>query len=149
MPNLFYPLSKKEKVDFFVKCQELLIKHHSNSNFIVKESNLEEAADIFMDKIDKYKGYYYFDENVCILWNYVYVSNPNDANGSLIDNAYKEPNANYNAVSMDFVVCRKVSDILKFAKENDSAQVEYLLSIKNGRSKLIKKEDLLKNIKSF
>jgi hypothetical protein len=149
MPNLFYPIPKEEKVEFFVKCQELLIKHHSTSNFIVKESNLEEAADIFMDKIDKYKGYYYFDENVCILWNHVFISDPNDANGSLIENAYKAPHPNYNAASMDFVVCRRVTDILRFAKENDSAQVKYLLSIKNGRTKLLKKEDLLKNIKSF
>lgn len=149
MPNLFYPIPKEEKVEFFVKCQELLIKHHSTSNFVVKESNLEEAADIFMDKIDKYKGYYYFDENVCILWNHVFISDPNDANGSLIENAYKTPHPNYNAASMDFVVCRRVTDILRFAKENDSAQVKYLLSIKNGRTKLLKKEDLLKNIKSF
>lgn len=149
IPKLFKNLSNEQKVDFFVNCQKLLINHHSNSEFVIRESKLNEAVDIFLNQINKYKGYYYSDDNVCILWNHVYVSDPTDTQGELIKNAYQEPNPNYNAVSMDFVVCRKSSDILDFIKNYDEDRIKYLLSVKYGRAKILNKEDLVKNIKFF
>lgn len=148
-PKLFKNLLSEEKVDFFINCQKLLINHHSDSEFVVRENKLNEAVDIFINQINKYKGYYYNDENVCLLWNHIYVSDPNDCEGELIKNAYQEPNTNYNAVSMDFVVCRKSSDIFDFIKNYDEDRIKYLLSVKYNRAKILKKEDLVKNIKFF
>lgn len=148
-PKLFNNLTNEQKVDFFVDCQKLLIKYHSNSDFVIRESKLNEAIDVFINQINKYKGHYYNDDNVCILWNHVYISDPNDSQGELIKNAYQEPNPNYNAVSMDFVVCRKSSDIINFINNYNEDRIQYLLSIKYGRAKILKKEDLIKNIKFF
>lgn len=149
IPKLFKNLSIEEKVDFFVNCQKLLINYHSNSEFVIKENKLNEALDIFVDQINKYKGYYYNDNNVCILWNHVYISDPTDYQGELVKNAYKEPNPDYNAVSMDFVVCRKSSDIFDFIKNYDEDRIKYLLSVKYNRAKIVNKEELIKNIKFF
>lgn len=145
--KLFNNLSTEEKVDFFVNCQKLLIKYHPNSDFVIRESNLDQAVDIFSEQISKYKGYFYCDDYVFVLFNYIFIENKEEVNEELIKNAYKEPNKNYNAISLDFVACRNWSDTFKFIKENNEERIRYLLLVKNGVPKIYDKNELINKIK--
>jgi hypothetical protein len=147
MKKLFNSLSIEEKVDFFVNCQKLLIKYYPDSQFLIRENNLQEAIETFYNQIKRYKGYFYCDDYVFVLWNHIFIEDPKDINNELIKNAYKEPNPNYNAVSLDFVACRKWEDTLKFIKETNEDKIKYLLLVKNGNPRIYNKEELINKIK--
>lgn len=145
-PKLFNNLSNEQKVDFFIDCQKLLIKYHSNSEFVIRENNLNIAIDTFINQINKYKGYYYNDENVYLLWNHILISDPDSPEEELVKNGYKVPNPEYNAVSIDFIACRKFSDVYNFIKNYNEDKIKYLLMVRNNKSKIFNKETLIKNI---
>jgi hypothetical protein len=140
-------LSIEEKVDFFVDCQKLLIKYHPNSDFLIRENNLNQALETFSDQIEKYKGYFYNDDYVYILWNQIYIEDPQNIVNELIKNAYKEPNPDYNAISLDFVACRNWGDTFNFIKKVNEDKIKYILLVKNGNPKIYNKEELINKIK--
>ena len=144
---LFQSLSQKEKIDFFVRCQEILIKSHSGSSFVIRERGLEKALDAVQTNIFKYQGFSYSDDNVCILWNYIFVSDPKDVTRAVKENAYKGPAENFNAVSIDFATFRKMEDIRGFIKENVKDNMKYVLFIREGNPKIYPIETLLMGIK--
>ena len=136
MNKLFNSLSTEEKINFFVDCQKLLIKHHPDSEFLIREDNLKEAVEIFIDKINNYKGNFYYDDNIFVLWNYIFIEDPQDINSELIKNSYKEPHPNYNAVSLDFVACRNWADTFNFIKQTNEDKIKYILLVKHGNPKI-------------
>jgi len=146
MPNLFQSLNLDDKVDFFVKCQKLMINYHPNSSFVIKESSLDQSIDVFVNNIQKYQGFFFYNENICVLWNHIIISDPQNIKQAIIDNAYKAPSAQYNAVSIDFAVFRKISDCIDFIKQNDEPEIKFVLFIKDGKPKIYKKDDLIKGI---
>ena len=146
MINPFATLSQEQKVDFFVKCQELMMKYHPTSPLIVREDALEKVLDVFYNNIQKYQGYYYMDDNICVLWNHILINEPNDAKRALVENAYKQPNPQFNAVSIDFAVFRKMSDCLDFIKSNNNNLIKYVLFVRGGNPKIYPIEQILKGI---
>jgi len=147
MPVLFQSLSQEVKVDFFVKCQELMLKYHPVSNFIIRENTLGAALDAFQQNVENYKGYIHFDDNICILWNKIFVSDFTNVNLVVTENAYKEPNLNFNSVSIDFSVFRQMQDCLKFIKENYTPEIKYILFIREGTPKLYEADKLIGHLK--
>jgi flagellar biosynthesis regulator FlaF len=146
MSNLFQSLTQDQKIDFFIQCQILLIKHHPTSSFVIREKGLDKALEAFRDNIHRYKGFYHRDENVCILWNHIFISDPKSPRKALTENAYKEPHLDYNAISIDWAVFRKMEDIFKFVKENYEERIEYVLFIREGNPKIYEAANILKAI---
>jgi len=136
MSTLFQSLSQEKKVDFFIKCQELMIKYHPESSFIVREKSLPKTLEVFQDNIQKYKGYSYTDDNICVLWNKIFVSDNKNTHRTIKENAYKSPHENYNGVSIDFAVFRKIEDCYIFIRNNYDSKMEYVLFIREGKPKL-------------
>lgn len=146
MSASFQSLTQEQKVDFFIKCQKLLLQYHPNSPFVVREDNLSKVLDACHNNIKRYQGYHYSDENVCVLWNHILVTDPKDVKKCVVENAYQPPNPAYNAVSIDFAVFRQMTDCLTFIKENNSPQIRYVLFIRDGNPKLYPIEVLLKGV---
>ena len=147
-PLLFNALTIGQKVDFFIQCQKLLIKHHAHSSFVIRANNLEKSVNAFASHIKDYQGYYYSNDNICVLFNYIRVDDSSqlDKNQTLRENAYKAPAENHNGISIDFVVFRDISDSLEFVMAQNSPSIKYVLFVKDGKIKLHKKEDLLKKL---
>lgn len=146
MPTLFQSLNQKEKIDFFVQCQALMLRHHPNSSFIIKENKLKQSLEVFHDNIQRYQGYVYSDENICVLWNKIIVSDATNVNRVVTENAYLPPNPNFNAVSIDFAVFRKIEDCFLFIKNNQEEQMKHVLFIREGKPKIYPLEQILKTI---
>ena len=146
MNSLFQSLTQEMKVDFFVKYQQLMLKHHPNSHFIIREDSLKKTLETCANNIKKYQGYSYLDENACILWNHIIVTDPQDINKVVMDNAYKPPNPDFNGVSIDFAVFRKIEDCLEFIKNNNNNKIKYVLFIRDGHPKIYQIDVLLKGI---
>lgn len=142
-PKAFQALITEEKINFFVKCQELLINHHPNSQFLLKKENLEEKKHFILEFIKKYKGFTYYDDNVCILFNKIFIKDERDPIGALKDHLYQEPQENYNTYSVDFVVFRYLTDCIEFCRSQYTEQIKYLLFVKNNEVKLYRTEKLL------
>lgn len=123
-----------------------MVKYHPTSPFIIRQNGMKTALDAFLNNINNYKGFCHSDENICLLWNYVVVADENDENRALIENGYKPPNPDYNAVSMDFVVCRKMKDYLDFIQQYNEDRVKYILSVKYGKAKIVNKDKLVKSM---
>jgi hypothetical protein len=142
-PILFQSLSFNDKVEFFVKCQELLVAHHPESEFIFTKENLESRRHWVDDFLTKYKGYAYADENICVLFNKVRVDDPKNPTKVLKDAMYQPPREDHNAVSIDFVVFKKLGDCMNFCKSNYSPHIEWIIFVKKNEIKLYKTKDLL------
>lgn len=145
----FQSLSAEKKVDFFVKCQELLIQYHPDSPFICRADNLEVRKKFVADFLKNYKGFCYQNDNICILYNHVKVEDPKDPIGAVKAHLYKPPQVEYNGVSVDFVVFRKLEDCLGFCKAQYKPNIQYILFVKNNEVKLYETESLLRRAVNF
>ncbi len=143
MTVLFSSLTKEEKIDFFVKCQELLIKYHPNSPFIIRENGLSNTLDAFENNIKKYQGFSYADEHICVLWNKIFVTDPTNLNRVITENAYMPPKEKFNGVSIDFAVFNSMIHCQNFIKDNDDESIKYILFIREGKPKIYKKEEII------
>jgi hypothetical protein len=139
----FQQLSIEDKARFFVHIQSLLVKYHPNSDFIFRQDNsvkrIAQAKDLFV----KYKGLCYADENIAILFNKIFISDPTDAIKALRENMFQPPNENYNGVSLDFVVFRSMNDCLDFCKSQYDPQIRHIIYSKTGRPQIYRAEDLI------
>jgi len=146
MITSFESLTPELKVEFFAKCQELMVKYHPTSPFVIRENTLEKALDLFYNNIKQYKGYCYSDENICVLWNHIFVADPTDMKRTVVENAYKSPNPDFNGVSIDFAVFRQMSDCLTFIKKHNNERIKHILFIRDGVPKLYSAEVLLRGV---
>lgn len=142
-PSLFQSLSKEEKIEFFVKCQSLLVAHHPDSEFILTKENWRDRIGFARNFIERYKGYCYADDNICVLFNKVKIIDPKDPIKALKDHIYQEPAIDFNAYSIDFVVFKKLADCLGFCLAQYSPQIVYVLFVKNNEVKLYEAARLL------
>jgi hypothetical protein len=143
MLQQFTNLNRQDKIDFFVKCQNLLLRFHPSSPFIINKGNIKERLTYAHDIFHKYKGMVYTDENVCALFNYIKINNINDPLEALKEHQFKSPAGDYNAVSIDFVVFRHLQDCLGFCKANYNSNIEYVVFVKDGKPKIHKTLDIM------
>ena len=143
----FQALLMSDKIEFFAKCQELLVKHHPTSEFVLTRENFEERKDYALDFIKRYKGFAYADDNVCVLFNKVRVEDPKNPVKVIKDHLYQEPREiDYNAVSVDFVVFRQLEDCIGFCRAQYRPQMEYVVFVRHNEVKLYPTKRLLEGL---
>jgi hypothetical protein len=146
MPTLFQSLSLASRLEFFANCQRLLIEFHPTSEFLFTKENYAERKVFVLDFLHKYKGYCYYDDNICVLFNKVKVEDPRNPVKVVKDHIYKEPVEDFNAYSIDFVVFRKLSDCLNFCQAQYSPRIQYVCFVKNNEVKLYETSKLLAHL---
>jgi hypothetical protein len=129
-------MSAEEKVDFFLQCQRLLVEFHPTSPFVCRQNNLKSRLSQMHSFVHNYKGYCHMDDNLCVLFNYVVVADKRDPVQIIKNNMYKEPDPNYNAVVIDFVVFRDLKDCQLFVQSYYDPRIQYVLFVKNNKVKL-------------
>lgn len=147
--KLFQSLSKEEKIDFFAKCQNLLVNYHPTSEFIFRENNIKDRIDFAKNFYFKYKGFTYSNNEICILFNKIKVVDPLNPIKVIKDHLYKEPSEDYNAYSIDFVVFRKLIDCFGFCKSQYEPRIEYIIFVRNNDVKLYKTNKLLEKLSNI
>jgi len=146
MPILFKSLSQNEKVEFFIHCQELMLKYHPKSSFVIREGSLDKALEVFQDNINKYQGYYYSNDNICVLWNKIAISDPINVKRVIKESAYQPPSEHYSGVSIDFATFKNITDVKEFIIKNDEERIKYVLFIKEGKPKIYKKDEIINRL---
>ena len=72
----FQTLSVEEKAKFFVHGQKLLTQYHPDSPYIIREDNLTQLMEQVKHLSKQYQGFCYADDNICVLFNKIYVHAP-------------------------------------------------------------------------
>jgi hypothetical protein len=142
----FQSLNKIEKIDFFIKCQDLLIKHHPKSEFLFTKDNFQERMSFVKNFYDKYQGFVYTDDKICVLFNQIRVEDEKNPIQAIKNFAYKAPAPNYNAYSIDFVVFRELVDCIDFCKIHYNPQIQYVLFVRSSEVKLYRTDKLLNKL---
>ena len=62
----FNKLSDEEKAQFLAFGQELLIKYHPTSDYVIRRSNVNQRLDQLIELATVYKGLCYADDNICV-----------------------------------------------------------------------------------
>jgi hypothetical protein len=142
----FQDLNVRDKIEFFVKCQDLLSKYHNKSDFVIRQNNIESRILHAKNLIQRYQGLCYMDDNVCVLFNKINIDDPNKPIPALRAHMMKPPIEHYNAVSIDFVVFRNIKDCASFCQQNYDTRTEYVVYIKGGKPKIYKTRDFISHI---
>lgn len=142
----FQTLTNEEKVEFFLQGQKLLLEFHPNSPFVIHKHTLNERMEHLKVLAAQYQGLTYKDDNICILFNKIYVADENDPVTALAQSKFKPPHANYNGVSIDFVVFRKLKDCAEWCKRYHEQRIQHVLYVKNGKPQIYKPMDLMKKV---
>ena len=144
--RLFQTLSKEEKIAFFLHGQNLLLKYHPNSSFIIYQRSLQERLAHIKTIAAQYNGLVYRDDNICVLFNKIYVVDPKDPVQALKDSKFKAPVDHYNAVSIDFVVFRELNDCLNWTQNNYEPRIRHVLYVKNSKPQIYQTEELMSKV---
>ena len=146
MTKLFQEMTKEEKIEFFIRCQRLLVKYHPDSPFIFNKKNVVARLSAARDLITSYKGYGYWDDNVCVLYNKIKIKNPDNLPSEIKNNMFREPSAEFNSVIIDFVVFRSREDCGEFCKVTYDPQMEYVVYVKNNKPKIHRPVELMSQL---
>lgn len=125
-----------EKIEFFFTCQKILLQYHPNSEYVLREDNLNASVAKFASMIRQYQGLWAFDDNVCILHNRIYVADPTDPVLALKSNLWKPPQTHYNGISIDFVVFREIKDCFEFIQSQYNQNIKHILFVRDGKPRI-------------
>lgn len=146
MLGLFNTLNTKNKVDFFVHCQKLLIENHPNSPFLFRKDNAQTRLHHVRSFVNNYKGLFYRDDHVCALFNKIMLTDPKDPEHSVKVSMYQPPTEHYNAIIIDFVVFRDIKDCVNFVRYNYDPKVQHVLFVRHNKVKVYPVLDIIQQV---
>lgn len=148
-PKLFQELTNEEKADFFAKCQEILIAHHPDSQYLVRPHDLKTKQAHFLNLVKNYKGYAFFNNDICVLYNKIKVSDPKDIVWVLKKSIMAAPAEDYNAAIIDFVAFRQLRNAVTIYKLGMEEKFFYFLYVKNNEVKLYESSKMIGQLRDF
>jgi hypothetical protein len=114
MPSikLFSEMSMDEKLDFFQRCQDLLVKNQPKSPYILK-SRRSANKKYFMDILLRYKGIAYQSERMAMLFNKHHYSTKEEIHEQYEVSLFPSPHPNPNSYSVDFITSTVSKELLE------------------------------------
>jgi hypothetical protein len=140
---LFQQLTTREKLDFFINCQKILIQWHPESEFVTRESNLAARIEHVGELVRNYNGLVHSSDKLCVLYNKIFVKDASDPVAAMRDAQYKEPDPNFNAVLIDFAAFSDLSAAQDWCKSIYEPRIEWILFTRQGRVKIHKTQNFL------
>lgn len=139
----FQELTVDEKIAFFLHGQKLLLENHPDSDFTIYHHTLPQRLGHIRVIADQYKGLTYQDDNICVLFNHIQLPDPKDPISALRAAKFQPPHKDYNAVSIDFVVFKKLTDCAEWCRNHYKPRIEYAVYVKNGKPQVYKTIELI------
>ena len=112
MPHLtrFDELDKEGKIQFFQKCQDLLLVNQPSSPWILRSGG--DQRNYFVDLFIRYKGIAYQTEKVVILFNKLRYEDKDDILQNHVTRMFESPAQDPNTYSIDFITAKLTPEIL-------------------------------------
>jgi hypothetical protein len=86
---------------------------------------------------------------VCALYNHIVVTDPKEPERTLRAHLYQQPAADYNAVTIDFVVFKELKDCQRLIQAAYDPRIQYVLFVRHNQVKLYPIVDFLQQILSI
>lgn len=141
---IFKSLTFEQKVEFFLNVQKLLVQYHPDNHFVFREDNKEIRKQITIEFIKNYKGFCFSNENINILFNKIFIDDPNKVLNNF--NIYQESAQNYNTISVDFVVMKEIKDLEVFCRLQYNSKLKWVTFVKNKKIRIFESEKILGNL---
>ena len=109
--KLFSDLEREEKIAFFQKCQDLLIKNQPTSPYIMRHGQANSRTylyDIFL----RYKGLVYETNEIIVMFNKLRCSGREDIIENYRENLFSLPHPEPNTYTIDFVTAKLNKEML-------------------------------------
>lgn len=145
----FQSLTFPQKIKFFVSCQELLIKFHPFSEFLITEKNIELFKDRILSFIKGYKGYVFQNENVKILYNLILIKKDQRPILALREKMFRPPDDIYNSIIIDWAIFSNLKFCISVIEQLNNSNIKNILWIKNNKFQFFEKEKLFKYLKKL
>ena len=110
--RLFNEMGKEEKMDFFQKCQNMLVKNQPDSLWILRDGD-ESNRSYFLDIFLRYQGIVYESENIILLFNKHQYASKDEIIVKSREKLFSAPDKNPNTYSIDFVTSKLTQEILQ------------------------------------
>lgn len=110
--RIFTDMNQEEKMQFFQRCQDLLIKTNPNSPYILKKDGPSRNKNYFIDIFLKYQGFVYETDAIILLFNKLHFENTNDIYDRYRNRLFDTPDENPNTYTVDFIASKLDPEIL-------------------------------------
>jgi hypothetical protein len=131
--KLFGQLNREEKMVFFQKCQDLLIKNQPDSPYILRTNS--QRKNFFLDLYLKYNGLAYESDNVAILFNkHNCPGGIDEIHARYREKLFSPPDESPNCYSIDFVTTKMNNQLLEELNPyfNDEG-IEYISFLRGSK----------------
>lgn len=143
----FSSLKRDEKIQFFLKCQQIGAQYHPNSPYTVTRDSIKTFLDFYKKISQEYRGYIYEGENVCALFNLVEYNPSLSMKESLASYIYQPPHEKYNAVLIDFLAARNLRDSIELKNHIYHDKIQFILAVRNFDLEVIPVKKMLERLK--
>jgi hypothetical protein len=127
MLQQFNKLDKRDKIDFFIKTQTILIEFHPDSPFIINKENLKTRLEYASDMFGRYCGWCFTDKYCSILFNYIKIDNVDRPLDALKKYQFTSGAIDYNAIVVDFAAFREIKDCLDFCRTIFNSNIKWVV----------------------
>lgn len=126
----FLELSREEKTAFFQRCQDILVKNHPRSEFILRKEAKKKT--FYLDLYLQYKGFAYESEKVALLFNKIkYI--PEEWHQTSYENkVFDFPSQEPNCYCIDFVTANMSPSLIEELKPHFNENLEYIGFMRNN-----------------
>jgi len=110
--KIFTDLSKEERLTLFQKCQDLLVKHQPDSEWVLRRGGRYNKT-FFIDVFIRYKGLVYESDDIVVLFNKQWYVSRDDIIERQRDDLWRPPHKTPNTYSIDFIASSLTKEILQ------------------------------------
>ena len=143
----FQDMTHSDKLDFFQRCQDLLIRTEPNSPYIIREGS-ERGKSFIIDAFLKYKGYVYEAEEVIIMFNKHFYEERGQAVEEYGQKLFNLPENPANTYSIDFIAARLNEHRLKEMEPYFNEDMKYIVFLRSQRPTIFEAENFKNAMKN-
>jgi hypothetical protein len=114
MPSLkiFTDMGKEEKLQFFQRCQDLLLETTPDSPYVLRQGDLDRNRSYFLDIFLRYQGLVYESDGIILLFNKLQYENKDQIYEHYRQRLFHPPDKNPNTYTVDFIASKLDPKIL-------------------------------------
>jgi len=143
----FQDMTHSNKLDFFQRCQELLLRTEPSSPYVIREGS-ERGKSFIIDAFLKYKGYIYEAEEVIIMFNKHFYEEKEQAVNEYGEKLFAAPENPANTYSIDFIAASLNEQRLKEMEPYFNEGMRYVVFLRGQRPAIFEAENFKNAMKS-
>ena len=146
----FIEMSRDERLAFFQKCQDLMIKVQPDSPWILRENQAHNTRGkaFFLDACLRYQGFVYEADGIIIMFNKHFYENKEEPIEKYADYLYDGPHPTPNTYAIDFIAAEIDADKLRELQPYFKDDMKYITYLRSPRPSVFNFDNFKKAMES-